>query len=115
MADAVTQEKRDKRATFLRHFNTFMLSLVVSGIVWWGNAIVELKASSAAIKDHVEGMDVQLSGMYRAEQARRDVAETARRLENVEQATSNIDRRVDGIEIRVTRLEAARQAAKRHE
>lgn len=82
-----------------RRYQSVMLSLCAGGMLWILQTLVSLSSDIAGIKPRIDALDVQLSLMYRASDARRDAADMAARM-------TLSERRIERIE---AKLREARQ------
>lgn len=85
---------QDIRVQRERRYQSVMLSVCAAGMLWILQTLVSLSSDIAGIKPRIDALDVQLSLMYRASDARRDIADISARL-------SASERRIERIEVRM--------------
>lgn len=98
-----TPEQQDKHTRWERRFQSVMLSLATAGILWSISTQIQLVTKSAVAEEKLQRLDVQLSGMYSARDAQRDVAEITGRIAANEGRIDTLDTRVGDIERYVRR------------
>lgn len=74
-----------------RRYQSVMLSVCAAGMLWILQTLVSLSADIAGIKPRIDALDVQLSLMYRASDARRDAADMAARMTLSERRIERIE------------------------
>ena len=74
-----------------RRYQSVMLSVCAAGMLWILQTLVSLSADIAGIKPRIDALDVQLSLMYRASDARRDAADMAARMALSERRIERIE------------------------
>lgn len=97
-ADTRDADRRERRTRWERRFQSVTLSVATAGILWAGSTLGELKVSSAVIQNRVDGLDAQMSGLYRANDAKRDVNEMKARIATTEQRVEAIEGRIASVE-----------------
>lgn len=77
-----------------RRYQSVMLSVCAAGMLWILQTLVSLSSDIAGIKPRIDALDVQLSLMYRASDARRDIADVSARLGASERRIERIEARL---------------------
>lgn len=84
-----------------RRYQSIMLSLCAAGMVWILQTLLSFSADMGRMQERISAVDMQLSMMYRAADARRDIADVSariaaseRRIERLER--DRLDRRHEG-------------------
>lgn len=96
-----------KHAGWERRFQTAMLALLVSGVIWVVQTLAQVTIDLGAIRPRVDAIDVQVVGMYSARDARRDAADMERRFNEMRQASAHRDSRILDLDERVKKVESA--------
>ena len=84
-----------------RRYQSVVLSLCAAGMVWVLQALLSFSADMGRVQERIASMDMQLSLMYRASDARRDIAD--------------VSARIAASERRIERLELDRREARKPE
>ena len=84
-----------------RRYQSVMLSLCAAGMVWILQSLLSFSADMGRVQERISAVDMQLSLMYRATDARRDIADVSariaaseRRIERLE--LDRLDRKHEG-------------------
>jgi hypothetical protein len=93
-------EKQERRVHWERRTQSVLLAIATGAILWALDAVLESRTDIAGIKPRIDSLDLQIGTMYRASDARRDVAEMLGRI-------SAVEARQENIEVRVRTLESA--------
>lgn len=88
MTDA---EQRDRRRSIERHAHSVVLGFVSLLLTYAVSLLVKNTTDISEIRARNEAMSIELSAMYRASDARRDMADVGRRLDNVEHRVDRIE------------------------
>ena len=91
-------EKQERIVRWERRGQSVMLAIATGAILWALQAVLESRTDIASMKPRIDNLDMQLGAMYRASDARRDVAEMLGRISAVETRTNNIEDRVRTLE-----------------
>ena len=86
----------EKRVQRERRYQSVMLTACITLVVWMLQTMLALSNNIAAIKPRVDAIDVQLSLMYRASDARRDNSDIAARMTSLESRIDRVERRING-------------------
>lgn len=89
-------ELHEKRIQLERRYQTVMLTACSVLVGWVLQTMLSLSTDIAAIKPRVDAIDVQLSLMYRASDARRDNSDMAARIGGLEARIERVERRING-------------------
>lgn len=75
-----------------RRYQSIMLSLCAAGMVWILQSLLSFSADMGRVQERISAVDMQLSLMYRATDARRDIADVSARI-------SASERRIERLEL----------------
>jgi uncharacterized protein YoxC len=87
-----------RKVQWERRFQSAMLTIAVAGVIWVVQTLANVDKGMAAILPRINTIEVQISGMYRATDARRDVADMTARIGTTEQRVERIESRLDRVE-----------------
>ncbi len=90
--------KKIKRDEWERRFQSVMLSLTAAAIIWGVVTLVAVDRNQAVLTTKLERVEVLQAGAYTARDAKRDVAEMTRRIDQNEKAIISLDGRLKVIE-----------------
>lgn len=99
--DVLTTDQRrriDRRTRWERRFQSVMITLCAAGVVWGVQTLVSVDKNQAISASRLERVEIMQSGMYTARDAKRDVADMTRRIEQNEQSIIGIDGRLKAVE-----------------
>jgi len=99
--DVLTTDQRrriDRRTRWERRFQSVMITLCAAGVVWVVQTLVSVDKNQAISASRLERVEIMQSGMYTARDAKRDVADMTRRIEQNEQSIIGIDGRLKAVE-----------------
>lgn len=101
--DVLTTDQRrriDRRTRWERRFQSVMITLCASGVVWGVQTLVSVDKNQAISASRLERVEIMQSGMYTARDAKRDVADMTRRIETNEKSIIGLDSRLQRVEAR---------------
>ncbi len=76
-------ERRERRTQWERRFQSVMITLVAAGIVWGVQTLVSVDTKLAVSVQRIDQVEIVVAGMYRRDDARRDVADLRERVERM--------------------------------
>lgn len=76
-------ERRERRTQWERRFQSVMITLVAAGIVWGVQTLVRVDTELAVSVQRIDQVEIVVAGMYRRDDARRDVADLRERVERM--------------------------------
>ena len=76
-------ERRERRTQWERRFQSVMITLVAAGIVWGVQTLVSVDTERAGSVQRIDQVEIVVAGMYRRDDARRDVADLRERVERM--------------------------------
>lgn len=76
-------ERRERRTQWERRFQSVMITLVAAGIVWGVQTLVSVDTELAVSVQRIDQVEIVVAGMYRRDDARRDVADLRERVERM--------------------------------
>ncbi len=87
--------EQDRKLQRERRYQSIMLSVCAGGMLWILQTLVSLSTDIASIKPRIDALDVQLSLMYRASDARRDIADITARMTVTERRIERLEHRME--------------------
>lgn len=87
--------EQDRKVQRERRYQSIMLSVCAGGMLWILQTLVSLSTDIASIKPRIDALDVQLSLMYRASDARRDIADITARMTVTERRIERLEHRLE--------------------
>ena len=76
-----------------RRYQSIMLSLCAAGMVWILQTLVSFSGNIGRIQERISSLDSQVSLMYRASDARRDIADLNFRIASYEHRIERLERK----------------------
>lgn len=76
-------ERRERRTQWERRFQSVMITLVAAGIVWGVQTLISVDTELAVSVQRIDQVEIVVAGMYRRDDARRDVADLRERVERM--------------------------------
>lgn len=98
MNDPTTNERHSR---WQRHLNSVMLGVITAGVGW----SLSLLSQIPVIREHIGQIDVQVSGMYSARDARHDVLLIKDEINKNTEHNADQDKRFDINGKRIDRIE----------
>ena len=87
--------EQDRKVQRERRYQSIMLSVCAGGMLWILQTLVSLSTDIASIKPRIDALDVQLSLMYRASDARRDIADITARMTVTKRRIERLEHRME--------------------
>ena len=86
----------EKRVQRERRYQSVLLTMCSAGMIWLLQTILSISSDIARIQPRIDALDVQMSLMYRASDARRDNDGIAARMGGLETRVERLERRHEG-------------------
>jgi chromosome segregation ATPase len=98
-------DRKERHVQWERRFQSVVISLGTGAIFWAAGTLMKVDKGLDALKPHVDNLDIQIAGMYRSADAKRDVAELATKIAETSSQNAKQDGDIQDIKTRVTTLE----------
>lgn len=108
------EELRDRRRTFERHVQTFLLALVTAGAGIMLKMGVDAASHIEAVSVKVDNTSLLVAQMYRASDAARDMADVAKRVDGVEKRIDANEKNIGVLDRRLRYVEEHPTTQVRH-
>lgn len=74
-------DRRDKGTRMERHAHSLMLTASLAALTWIAGQLMSMTGAIAAIKDHMQGLEITAQAAYTTREAKRDFAELTSRID----------------------------------
>ncbi len=111
----VQHERRERRIQWERRFQSVMVTLVAGAIVWGVQTLVSVDKTLTVSVQRIDQVELVVAGMYRRDDALRDVAALGARVERMAAGVEAQTSALAGIQARVRVLEDRARVRRNHE
>lgn len=99
------RRKSERRAWWMRAYQSVITTVIAAAIVWGVQTLANLDKSVASITPRLDSIDVQVSGAYRASEARIAIASLQKQIEHGDARDADHDHQIEQLGSRVYMLE----------